>query len=55
MVAQFTMGIAVGAIMTRVVEWPVLRFRDRIIPQRVNDIGSPASESKPNIEALQIG
>ena len=41
MVTQYASAILLGVVMTRIVEWPFLRYRDRIIPQRVADIGSP--------------
>jgi len=39
--AQFSAAILLGAVMTLVVEWPLLRYRDHILPQPVADIGSP--------------
>lgn len=43
MLAQFSAAILLGAAMTLVVEWPLLRYRDHILPQPVADIGSPHS------------
>ncbi|HEY1808681.1 MAG TPA: acyltransferase [Acidobacteriaceae bacterium] len=43
MIFQYSAAILAGVIMTRLVEWPFLRYRDRILPQRVRDIGSPES------------
>jgi hypothetical protein len=45
MVTQYASAILLGAVMTRIVEWPFLRYRDRILPQRVADIGSPKETS----------
>lgn len=41
MLLQYSVAIVVGTGMTLLVEWPMLRYRDRILPQRVMDIGSP--------------
>ena len=38
---EFSSAILLGAIMTIIVEWPFLRYRDRILPQQVRDISSP--------------
>jgi peptidoglycan/LPS O-acetylase OafA/YrhL len=43
MLLQYSAAIVAGAALTRIVEWPFLRYRDRILPQRVGDIGSPDS------------
>lgn len=40
MVTQYSAAILLGMVMTRIVEWPFLRYRDRIMPQHVADIGS---------------
>ena len=42
--AQCIAAILLGAAMTRIVEWPFLRYRDRILPQRVQDIASAKEE-----------
>lgn len=48
MLLQYSSAIVLGAVVTRIVEWPFLRYRDRILPQRVGDIGSP---KKVTVEA----
>lgn len=42
MLTQYLFALLLGATMTLIVEWPFLRYRDRIFPQRVADLGSPA-------------
>ena len=40
MLSQYSAAILLGVAMTRLVEWPILRYRDRLLPQSVADIGS---------------
>jgi peptidoglycan/LPS O-acetylase OafA/YrhL len=47
MILQYGSAILLGAFLTRLVEWPFLRYRNRILPQRVADIGSPDLEPTP--------
>lgn len=51
---EFSSAIFVGAIMTKIVEWPLLRYRDRILPQRVRDISSPTAVSQFAREAEML-
>lgn len=50
MILQYSSAILLGAVMTRLVEWPVLRYRDRLLPQAVRDIGSPEQQSSIVVE-----
>jgi peptidoglycan/LPS O-acetylase OafA/YrhL len=49
-VAFFALSVLVGAITTRVIELPVLHFRDRVIPPQPNEPGGPVEE--PTDEVL---
>ena len=46
MLLQYGSAIIVGIVMTQLIEWPFLRFRNKIIPQQVQDIGTPDEEEK---------
>ena len=52
MVIQFVAAVAVGVVMTQLVEWPFLRIRNRLIPQKVEDIGTP-DEPEETIQAAR--
>ena len=43
MILQYGLAILVGVILTQVVEWPFLRLRNKLIPQKVLDISGPES------------
>jgi peptidoglycan/LPS O-acetylase OafA/YrhL len=51
---QGVAAVLLGAAMTRIVEWPFLRYRDRILPQRVADIESVKEEPVGNPPAVEV-
>ena len=48
-VMQYASAIALGAIMTRLIEWPFLRYRERLIPQP--DVRVVGNFTHPELEA----
>jgi peptidoglycan/LPS O-acetylase OafA/YrhL len=53
MLLQYSSAILLGAVVTRIVEWPFLRYRDRILPQRAADIGSPR-KAPVEVDVVQL-
>ena len=46
MILQYGLAILLGMFTTQLIEWPFLRIRNKVIPQQVQDIGTPDEEEK---------